>query len=773
MSDKSNDFAKRTSEAFANMEKLQGTENWTMWNFRINRAIEALDREHLLKDPPKDDAEKKEEKLLRFNIIKAIPDNLMRSFLSSAGSLPSLMEALLNRFSPPTNIQTAYQVQHLFNVSGPVKYFDKTLDKVEQIYSKLKETDAEPSDDIYIAAINNATPPQYRYILEELDGQRKFFNEHIAKKEADKKTYVNPDDLIKALRAAFADYTNSRVTAQRYIHMLPQSNRGRGGFRGGYRGRGRGGNNNNTRGRMDRYFSNKNKGSGTNKNYRNGNYQPKCFNCGRFGHISQQCRDPLKPQAKAAIEKAQAKKSGANVQSVTALAAPPPQAMVKNFDSIQGLFINQDKVNQVSQIELEHPNKRIRLLQDASTSKIEEIPEATMQEIDYTQEFNFDEFIENLDKVSAPFVGHSHALKEKFAILDSGATIHATPYMTDLSGMTQVTPINVYMANGSIIQISQAGMMAISLLPADLRQPSKEQVIVLRNVYYHPQLKFMIISQALLCKQGYKCIYVNDACHVFSRKGIKCGVIKTMRDLYLIRNPRIPIQTLMSMVELSLYDLHCRLGHANYDYIKRIINKLPYKVKDMTERKCETCIEANIKRQVIPKFRTSPLSEKFGDRLHIDIWGPAPVAAIGNIKYFLTTVDDATRWITCLPLKSKDEAFPQYVRYTTRIFTQTGIKIKVLQSDNDTVFLSRDFSEYLDTQGTIRNLTVHDTPQQNGVAERTHQTLLNGVRSLLLMARLPAHLWFEALKNAEYWLNRLPKSAIKHETPYFRRFGQC
>ena len=119
-------------------------------------------------------------------------------------------------------------------------------------------------------------------------------------------------------------------------------------------------------------------------------------------------------------------------------------------------------------------------------------------------------------------------------------------------------------------------------------------------------------------------------------------------------------------------------------------------------------------------------------------------------------MDDCTRWITCAPLKTKDEAFPAYVTHTVRLFTQHGIQVKELQSDNDTVFLSNDFTSYLDSQGTIRRLTAHDTPQQNGVAERAHQTLLRGTRVSLISAHLPKNLWFEALKYTEFWLNRTP-----------------
>ena len=63
-----------------------------------------------------------------------------------------------------------------------------------------------------------------------------------------------------------------------------------------------------------------------------------------------------------------------------------------------------------------------------------------------------------------------------------------------------------------------------------------------------------------------------------------------------------------------------------------------------------------------------------------------PTQALGNIRYFLTIVDDCTRWITCIGLKSKDEAFTGYVVFTTQLYTQEGIKVKELQSDNNTVF---------------------------------------------------------------------------------------
>ena len=124
----------------------------------------------------------------------------------------------------------------------------------------------------------------------------------------------------------------------------------------------------------------------------------------------------------------------------------------------------------------------------------------------------------------------------------------------------------------------------------------------------------------------------------------------------------------------------------------------------------------------------------------MNIWGPSPTTAYDDIKYLLTIVDDATRWVEMLPLKLKSDAYQEYIKYTTHLFTNYDIKIKMLQSDNDTVFLSQDFTNYLDSQGTQRRLTVHNTPQQNDVVEHMHQTIFNGVRVSLLDSKLSTNL---------------------------------
>ena len=76
------------------------------------------------------------------------------------------------------------------------------------------------------------------------------------------------------------------------------------------------------------------------------------------------------------------------------------------------------------------------------------------------------------------------------------------------------------------------------------------------------------------------------------------------------------------------------------------------------------------------------------------------------------------------------------------------------------------FSEHLHKAGTIRRLTVHDTPEYNGVTERLNQTLIEKVRVLLHNSGLPKFLWGEALNYVTYIKNRTWTKSLPNATPH-------
>jgi hypothetical protein len=61
--------------------------------------------------------------------------------------------------------------------------------------------------------------------------------------------------------------------------------------------------------------------------------------------------------------------------------------------------------------------------------------------------------------------------------------------------------------------------------------------------------------------------------------------------------------------------------------------------------------------------------------------------------------------------------------------------------------------------------TTKYTPQQNGVAERKNQTIMNMARSLLKDKCLSKLFWDEVVAGSVYHLNRSPTTSVKMKVP--------
>ena len=53
----------------------------------------------------------------------------------------------------------------------------------------------------------------------------------------------------------------------------------------------------------------------------------------------------------------------------------------------------------------------------------------------------------------------------------------------------------------------------------------------------------------------------------------------------------------------------------------------------------------------------------------------------GSKKYFITFIDDSTKYCYVYLLRSKDEALEKFIEYKTEVENQLGRKIKALRSD--------------------------------------------------------------------------------------------
>jgi transposase InsO family protein len=134
-------------------------------------------------------------------------------------------------------------------------------------------------------------------------------------------------------------------------------------------------------------------------------------------------------------------------------------------------------------------------------------------------------------------------------------------------------------------------------------------------------------------------------------------------------------------------------------------------------------------------------------------------------RYFITFIDDYTRYDHVYLISHKSEALAFFKKFIIFIKNQLDIKVKALRTDRGRKYLSDKFKQMCEEKGILRQLTIPYTPQQNGAAERRNRTLLEMVRSMMVQVNLSITFWGDALLTAVYILNHVPSKSI-FSTPY-------
>ena len=123
-------------------------------------------------------------------------------------------------------------------------------------------------------------------------------------------------------------------------------------------------------------------------------------------------------------------------------------------------------------------------------------------------------------------------------------------------------------------------------------------------------------------------------------------------------------------------------------------------------------------------------------------------------------------------MSSKDQVFAKYKLYEAIMSRQQDVCVKTLFSDRGGKYTSKEFEDYLARKVTKHRLTVHDTPEKNGVAERLNRTLVKRSQAILIESNLPKSLWGYAILHANYIKNRMHTCSLPDKTPYEMVYGK-
>ena len=96
--------------------------------------------------------------------------------------------------------------------------------------------------------------------------------------------------------------------------------------------------------------------------------------------------------------------------------------------------------------------------------------------------------------------------------------------------------------------------------------------------------------------------------------------------------------------------------------------------------------------------------------MHSDVFGHVKVPSLGKSVYYVSFIDDFSRNTWIYFLKKKSEVFDRFKEFKSLVENQIEKKIKVLRTDNDGEFCSKESEEFCKKCGITQKKTTPYTP---------------------------------------------------------------
>lgn len=359
--------------------------------------------------------------------------------------------------------------------------------------------------------------------------------------------------------------------------------------------------------------------------------------------------------------------------------------------------------------------------------------------------------------------------------VDSGCTRHMIKDREFVLNKKNALHKEVIVADSSKAAVECAGEVKLNF--------STGVKATLRDVECVPSLCANLVSVSQMTAKGNRVVFEKNYCNIFDDENSLIANATLIDGLYRLNCAVVkPSESERANFAKNNQNLwHRRMGHICDDNLLRTRNAtVGLNFSGKSDGKCVICIEGKQTRRPFPDNGTR--AENILELVHSDVCGPFRVNSLGGARFFVTFIDDFSRKVFLIPLKSKSQVFDEFVKFKTFVENQTSHKIKVLRTDNGTEYVNKNFGDFLKKHGIKHQKTVPHTPEQNGVSERMNRTILDRTRCMLFESGLSANFWAEAANTAAYLINLVPCrgkqqtpeeiwSGIKPDLSHLRVFG--
>ncbi|KAL0404089.1 UNVERIFIED_CONTAM: Retrovirus-related Pol polyprotein from transposon TNT 1-94 [Sesamum radiatum] len=135
---------------------------------------------------------------------------------------------------------------------------------------------------------------------------------------------------------------------------------------------------------------------------------------------------------------------------------------------------------------------------------------------------------------------------------------------------------------------------------------------------------------------------------------------------------------------------HARLDHISKDRI--LVDTKSLEIDDLDHLPtCESCLKGKMTKKLF--VGQSAIAKGLLDLVHTDVCGSLSIPARGGFSYFITFIDDHSRYGYVYLMRYKSEAFGRFKEYRLEVENQTSRKLKALRSDRVNISPSKSISQ--------------------------------------------------------------------------------
>jgi len=250
--------------------------------------------------------------------------------------------------------------------------------------------------------------------------------------------------------------------------------------------------------------------------------------------------------------------------------------------------------------------------------------------------------------------------------MDIGANVHVCADISLFSSYQVGDTRALLMGNDSHARVLSVGTVILKF--------TLGKMVLMKNVQHVLSIKQNLVSGSQFCKDSYKIVFeankvILSKFGTFIVKGYDCGGLFRLSMLDVCN--KIVNHTVISN-ESNIW--HSRYCHVNFGCLTRLANmNLILKLNLVKGSKCHVCVQSKQPRK--PHKATEARNLTPLELIHFDLCEMNGELTKGSRRYFITFIDDCTRFYHVYLLKTKDEALHYFKTYKAEVENQLERKL--------------------------------------------------------------------------------------------------